>query len=433
MSRVGQSVHRTFQSLSERNFRLYFTGQLISASGTWMNLTASAWLVLHLSNSGIALGLNTTLLFVPVLLFGAFGGVLADRFDKRRILLWTQAGFVVISLTMWTLVGTGVVQLWMVYLLSFVFGMVTAVDNPTRQSFYADLVGVEHVTNAVSLNSAAFTGARIVGPAVAAFLIATAGKNDVTGGIARCFLVDGVSYLAVITALLRMRVADMHPQQRSTRVRGHLKAGLKYVWRTDELRRPLLIMTVVFAMSFNFAVLFPLLAKRTFGGSVVTFGVFSALAGLGSFLGAIVLANRAAHPTMKRLGVFSVACGATLVVVGLAPTLHLEYLAMVPLGFAVMAFMITANTILQVNARPQLRGRVMALYGVVFLGSTPIGAPIAGWIGQHWSARGGLIVGGAFALAMGLVTLWWRRRDPAPASEEPDAVEVETALLPSTA
>jgi MFS family permease len=408
MSRARDSFHRTFQSLSERNFRLYFTGQLISASGTWMNATATAWLVLHLSDSGIALGLNITLLFLPVLLFGAFGGVLADRFDKRRILIWTQMAFVMISLTLWTLVGTGLVRLWMVYVLSLVYGMVTAVDNPTRQSFYADLVGVEHVTNAVSLNSAAFTGARIVGPALAGLLIATAGRA-VTVGIARCFLFDGLSYLAVIAALLRMNVGDMHPQQRTTRTRGHLKAGLHYVWRTDELRRPLLIMTVVFAMSFNFAVLFPLLAKRTFGGTAVTFGALSALAGVGSFLGAIVLANRAARPTMKRLGMFSLATGIALVVVGLAPTLQLEFLAMVPLGFAVMAFMITANTILQINARPQLRGRVMALYGVVFLGSTPIGAPIAGWIGQHWGPRGGLIVGGAFALAMGLVTLRWRR------------------------
>ena len=430
MSRVGVSVQRTFQSLSERNFRLYFIGQLISASGTWMNATATAWLVLHLSNSGIALGLNVTLLFLPVLLFGAFGGVLADRFDKRRILIWTQAAFVVISLTLWTLVGTGLVQLWMVYVLSLVYGMVTALDNPTRQSFYADLVGVEHVTNAVSLNSAAFTGARIVGPALAGLLIATAGK-DVTAGIARCFLVDGVSYLAVITALLLMRVTDLHAQQRSTRERGHLKAGLQYVWRTDELRRPLLVMTVVFAMSFNFAVLFPLLAKRTFGGTAVTFGVLSALAGFGSFLGAIVLANRAARPTMKRLGVFSVASGVALVVVGLAPTLHLEFLAMPPLGFAVMAFMITANTILQVNARPQLRGRVMALYGVVFLGSTPIGAPIAGWIGQHWGPRGGLIVGGAFALAMGLVTLRWRRGESAKAPEE--SVSAVPGALPVSA
>jgi MFS family permease len=427
---VGVSVQRTFQSLSERNFRLYFIGQLISASGTWMNATATAWLVLHLSNSGIALGLNVTLLFLPVLLFGAFGGVLADRFDKRRILIWTQAAFVVISLTLWTLVGTGLVQLWMVYVLSLVYGMVTALDNPTRQSFYADLVGVEHVTNAVSLNSAAFTGARIVGPALAGLLIATAGK-DVTAGIARCFLVDGVSYLAVITALLLMRVTDLHAQQRSTRERGHLKAGLQYVWRTDELRRPLLVMTVVFAMSFNFAVLFPLLAKRTFGGTAVTFGVLSALAGFGSFLGAIVLANRAARPTMKRLGVFSVASGVALVVVGLAPTLHLEFLAMPPLGFAVMAFMITANTILQVNARPQLRGRVMALYGVVFLGSTPIGAPIAGWIGQHWGPRGGLIVGGAFALAMGLVTLRWRRGESAKAPEE--SVSAVPEALPVSA
>jgi MFS family permease len=406
LSRAGKSVRRTFSSLDERNFRLYLVGQLVSAIGTWVNATATAWLVLRLSDSGIALGLNTALLFLPILLFGAFGGVLADRVDKRRILIVTQSLFAVISLTLWVLVGTGAAQLWMVYALSLLNGLVTAVDNPTRQSFYVEMVGTDRVTNAVSLNSATFTGARMVGPALAGLLIYKVGT-------ASCFLLDGLSYMGVIAALVRMRVADMHPQRRTTRERGHLKAGFQYVWRTDELRRPLLVMSVIFALSLNFAVLLPLLATRKFHGGAVTLGALSGMGGLGSFMGAIVLANRAARPTMKRLGVFGVASGVALVAVGVAPSLHLALIAMVPVGFTIMAFMITGNTILQINAKPEVRGRVMALYGIVFLGSTPIGAPIAGWIGQHLGAGTAMVLSGAVALVTGVVTLWLRQRSGA--------------------
>jgi MFS family permease len=426
MSRVGDSFHRTFHSMRQRNFRLYVTGQLVSAAGTWVNATATAWLVLELSGSGFALGLNTALLFSPILVLGPFGGVLADRFDKRRILLVTQSAFAVISLTLWVLTGAGMIHLWSVYALSLLNGVVTAIDHPTRQSFYVEMVGTRNLTNAVSLNSAAFTGARIVGPALAATLIA------VTNGVSLCFLVDGVSYLGVIGAVLAMSVAEMHPQERTTREKGHLTSGLRYVWGSDELRRPLLVMAVVFALSFNFAVLLPLLARRTFLGGAGTFGALSALSGLGSFLGAIALANRGTVPTMKRLGAFAVAAGTALVLAGVAPTLDLALLAMIPLGFSAMAFLITGNTILQVNARPQARGRVMALYGVVFLGSTPIGSPLAGWIGQNLGARAGLVFGGAAALSTGLVTLIRSRHERA--ARETSAVEVvEAGAVPASA
>jgi MFS family permease len=425
MSRVGESLDRTFSSLHQRNFRLYVTGQLVSASGTWINATATAWLVLELSRSGIALGLNTALLFAPILLIGPVGGVLADRFDKRKILLATQSCFAAISFCLWALISSGRVELWMVYALSLLNGVVTAVDNPTRQSFYVEMVGSGHVTNAVSLNSAAFTGAKSVGPALAALLIGTM-------GLASCFLVDGLSYLAVIGALVAMHVEEMHPQARSKRRSGHLVAGLRYVWKTDELRRPLLIMVVVFAISLNFSVLLPLLARRTFAGDVGSFGALSALAGFGSFLGAIVLANRGAKPTVRRLGIFAFATGAALMVAGAAPTLQLALVAMVPLGFSVMAFVITGNTILQVNARPQARGRVMALYGVVFLGSTPIGSPLAGWIGQHLGPRAGLLVAGAAAVSVGLVTLLKWRNEKAAAEAAADDV-VEAGAVPASA
>lgn len=430
MSWIGDSVDRTFSSLHQRNFRLYFIGQLVSASGTWVNFTASTWLVFHLSNSGVALGWNTALLFLPVLLLGAWGGVLADRGDRRRILITTQSCFAAVSITLFILVGTGAVHLWMVYVLSFLNGIVTAFDNPTRQSFYAEMVGEDAVTNAVSLNSAAFTGARMIGPAIAVALI-WALRPRILAGLGLCFLVDAISYVAVILALTKMNVADMHQFRRASRSPGQMKAGLRYIWRTDELRRPLMVMLVVFTMSFNFGTLLPLLAKRTFHGDFGTFASFMALAGLGSLLGAIAIANRAAEPSMRRLGAFALACGVGLAAIGAAPTLPLALVVMLPLGFSVMAFMITANTILQVNARPEMRGRVMALYVMVFLGSTPIGSPIAGWIGQHLGPRDGFEVAAAFALAMGVSTLI--RRASRRADAEMDDASVEAEALPASA
>jgi MFS family permease len=398
--RLRSSAQRTFLSLrTSRNFRLYLFGQLVSSCGTWVNATASAWLVLTLTDSGIALGINVALLFIPVLVLGAWGGVLADRFDKRRILVWTQSAFALIAFSMFLIVVTHVDRLWMVYLLSFAAGVVTAIDNPARQSFYVEMVGEDALTNAVSLNSAAFTGSRILGPAIAATLIATV-------GLAAPFAVDGLSYLAVITALVMMRSAEFHVQERSTRERGHLKAGLQYVWRTDELRRPLLIMAVI----FTFSVLLPLLARVTFDGNAGTLGLLSAAAGLGSCIGALVMANRARTPSMRRLAMGAVTFGVASTAMGLAPSLALAVILMVPAGFTMMAFMITGNTMLQTHAAPRARGRVMALYGVVFLGSTPIGSPIAGWVGQAVGARAGIVGGGLIALGLGIGVLWQVRR-----------------------
>ena len=318
MTPVGLALHRTFHSLHTRNFRIYFIGQVVSVTGTWINATASAWLVLTITNSGFALGVNTALTFLPILLIGAFGGLMADRFDKRKILIGTQIAYAVLALTLFALVQTDVVQLWMVYALSFGAGIVTALDNPTRQSFYIELVGEKDLTNAVSLNSAVFTGTRILGPALAGFMI-------LAGGTALCFLVDGISYIAVIGALLAMRTRDLHVQKRAKSDGAGIREGFRYVWDSPELRRPLLVMTVVFTLSFNFSVLVPLLAKQTFGGTAGTFGTMSALGGLGSFIGALVMANRASArrsvPNLRRLGIFAFASGATFALTAVAPTL----------------------------------------------------------------------------------------------------------------
>ncbi|HZT09529.1 MAG TPA: MFS transporter, partial [Actinomycetota bacterium] len=356
------------------------------------------WLILTLTGSGTALGINAALAFGPVLVLGPWGGVLADRFDKRRILTFTQSTAAVISLSLATIVFTDVVSLWMVFALSLASGIVISIDNPARQSFYVEMVGEGTLTNAVSLNSAAFTGARIIGPAVAGILIATV-------GMAICFLIDGLSYLAVLAALLAMHGAEMHAQRRSTRERGHLVAGLRYVWETDALRRPLLVMAVVFTFVFEWQVLVPLLANHTFHAGPGAFGLLSAAAGLGSFIGAIMAANRNARPSMHGLGVWLAAVGVTMALVSVAPTLPVAMVLMVPIGFFAMSFMITGNTMLQLEAKPQARGRVMALYGVVFLGSTPIGAPLVGWLAELLGPRLMFLAAGSLAVAVAVAVL----------------------------
>jgi MFS family permease len=412
MTRVGLAVHRTFHSLHTRNFRLYFIGQVVSVTGTWLNATASAWLVLRLSDSGFALGLNTALTFLPILLVGAFGGMLADRHDKRKILIVTQAVYASLALTLFILAATDVAQLWMVYALSLAAGLVTALDNPTRQSFYMELVPEDDLTNAVSLNSAVFMGARIVGASAAALVIATI-------GLANCFLIDAISYVAVIGALLAMRPQDLHGGERAPRERGSVRQGFRYVWNTPELRRPLVLMTIVFTFAFNWSVLLPLLAKHTFGGDAATFGVMSALTGVGAFVAALIMANRAASssnaPDLRRLSIWSVASGLALVLTAVAPTLDLAFASMLPLGLTVMIFIISANSMLQLRSLPVFRGRVMALYGMVFLGSTPIGAIITGSLAQHFGARAGFVMGGGAALVAGIGGLWWRSRRPSAA------------------
>ena len=403
MSPFG-AVRQTFSSArANRNFRLFLMGQFVSAIGTWMTFTATGWLVWQLTRSGAALGINAALQFGPMLVIGAFGGVLADRFDKRRILIVTQSLFAVVSVGLAVLVGTHVIVLWMVYTLSVVYGCITAIDNPSRQSFYVEMVGEGSLTNAVSLNSAAFTGARVIGPAIAGLVIAGPGMTW-------CFGLDAVSYLFVLGALLAMRPAEFHTQPRSTRERGHMVAGLKYVWQTDELRRPLIVLAVMFTLVFNWQVLMPLLAEVSFNAGPKEFGLLSAAAGIGSLVGAVTTAHGNRRPGMGRLGVFSLLVGGSMVLVALAPTLGFAMLTMVPLGYAAMCFMITGNTMLQLNAKPQARGRVMALYGIVFLGSTPIGAPIAGWLGQLLGPRVEFALMGAVAGAIGVVVLWMRAR-----------------------
>jgi MFS family permease len=398
VTRAGLAVHRTFHALGHsRNFRLFFVGQAVSVTGTWMQMVATAWLVLQITGSGVALGIDTALAFGPILLFGPLGGVIADRFDKRRILLVTQFAYGLLAIALWGLVAADVVQLWMVYGLSFLQGVVTSIDNPTRQSFYSEMVRPTDLTNAVGLNSAVMTGTRIVGPALAGVLIAGV-------GLEWCFLINGVSYLAVIAGLAMMDSSELRPT-RSHLGPGAIREGLRYVWRTDGLRRPLLLMSVLFLFSFNYSVLIPLFAERTFGGDAGTLGLLLSVMGVGSLGGALVMAGRA-NPNERRLALSAIIVGVVTTLVALAPSLDLAVAGMIPLGAASVAFFITANSTLQLTARPEMRGRVMALYGMVFLGSTPFGGPVAGWLGEHFDARVALAGGGLVALATGALGLW---------------------------
>lgn len=398
MTRAGLAFHRTFHALGHsRNFRLFFAGQAVSVTGTWMQMVATAWLVLRLSGSGVALGVETALAFGPILLLGAWGGSLADRHDKRRLLMIAQASSALLALGLFAIVATDVARLWMVYALASGQGIVTAIEQPTRHSFFAEMVRPGDLMNAISLNSAVMTGTRIVGPALAGAMIAGVGMEW-------CFLLNAVSFLGVIGALKAMRTEELRPQ-RAEREGKAIREGLRYVWRTPQLRRPLVLMAALYLFSFNYSVLMPLFAERTFAGDAGTLGTLLSVMGGGSLIGALALAGRGA-PSERRLALAAVAVGVVTVLVSFAPTLDTAIVAMVPLGVASIVFMTTANSTLQLSARPAMRGRVMALYGMVFLGSAPIGGPVAGWVGEHLGARTGLALGGAVALATGIVGLW---------------------------
>jgi MFS family permease len=403
--RVRALGARTFRSLRIRNYRLFFVGQLVSVTGTWMQTVAQSWLVLNITGSGVALGVTVALQFLPMLLFGMWGGLLADRLDKRRLLIATQGAGGVLALVLWALVAGGVVELWMVYVLAFLLGVVTMVDMPTRQAFVIEMVGPGEVTNAVGLNSAMFNLGRILGPAAAGLTIASF-------GIAPAFLANGISFLAVIGGLLAMRVDELFLRERAARATGEVRAGLRYVWADPALRSTLFLVAVLGTFGFNFVVVLPLLARYDFGGGAGLYSLFTSLMAGGSLAGALFAASRA-EPTRRMLVGSAAAFGVLTLAAAVAPSAALVSVLLVGMGVAVMLFLATANTTLQLNSEPAMRGRVMALYGLVFLGSTPVGGPLLGWISEHWGARYGLGIGGVLSLGAAVVaisTIHVRRR-----------------------
>ena len=408
---MSAALRRPFSSLAVPNYRRYFTGQVVSLSGNWMQIVAEVWLVLQLTGSGVAVGLTTASQFAPILLFGAYGGLLADRFNKRRLLMVTQTAMAAPAVALFALAVTGLVEVWMVVALAFVRGVVNAVDNPARQSFVIEMVGCERVVNAVSLNSVIVHSARMAGPALAGVLIATAGVEP-------CFLLNAVSFAAMIFALARMAPAELSTPPRAPRETGALRASARYVARTPALAVPLAMMALVGTLSFNFQVLLPLLARFTFDGGPQSYALLVTSMGVGSVTGALVTGARSSVTPQLLVG-SSAAFGAFTLLAAAAPTLPLAAVALALVGAASVTFAAGVNSTLQLAVEPQMRGRVLALYSVVFLGSTPIGAPLVGALSELAGPRAGLMLAAvaALAAALGAHVVLRRRGEPlAPAA-----------------
>lgn len=371
--------------------------QLVSVTGNWMQSVAQLWLVLHLTGSALALGFVTAFRFAPILLFTSFGGLVVDRVDKRRMLMVTQAMAGLLAVALAALTLSGEVRIWMVYLIAFGLGCVNIFDGPGRQSFLYEVVGPRRIANAVALNSATITVARVIGPALAGLAIAWVG----TGW---CFLFNGLSYLPVVLGLLLMHVAELHRSPPVSRARGQVREGLRYAWERPQLRAPLLVALAVGLLALNFQVLLPLFATRVFHGGPGTFGSLWSLMACGSLSGALLVAALS-RPSQRLLGAAAVLLGALMCLAALMPVLPLELVALVPLGAAMIVFQATTQSLLQLNSEAAYRGRVMALYATVSAGSTPIGGPLVGWIAEHFGARAAMVQGGVASVLAGLVVL----------------------------
>ena len=383
------ALRRSFSSLAVPNYRRYFTGQLISLSGNWMQIVAEMWLILSLTGSAVAVGVTAALQFLPMLLFGAWGGVLADRWPKRSLLLHTQVLMAIPALGLWALTASDAVVPWMVFALVFARGAVNSIDNPTRQSFVIEMVGPDRVVNAVSLNSVLIHAARIIGPAGAGILIATV-------GVATCFLLNALSFAAMIVALRAMDPARLAAPPRPGRD-GGVGAALRYVRGEPRLLVPLAMMALVGTLAFNFQVILPLLARFAYDGGATAYTALAVAMGIGSVIGALVTGSRS-RVSQRLLVGSATGFGALALLAAAAPTLPLAIAVLVPLGAFTVTFAAAINSTLQLDAAPAMRGRVMALYSVVFLGSTPIGAPIVGLLSELAGPRAGLVLGGFAAL-----------------------------------
>lgn len=391
--RVSEYARRTFSSLGVRNYRLYFLGQAVSLTGTFMQGLANGWLVLTLTESAAAVGIVSALQFGPLLFLGPWGGILADRFPKRRLLFITQGASGALALLLWGLVVTGSVRLWMVYAVAGVLGLVNSLDNPVRQTFVYELVGPEQVGNAVTLHSMALNASRIVGPAIAGALIATA-------GMATCFLVNGVSYAAVLVSLLLMRSSELVRAEPAKRAKGQLRAGFSYVLRTPILRDVLIMTGLVGMLTFEFQVTTAILARRTFGTGAGGYSLLTSAMGIGAVVGGLAIAGLR-RPVKRSIILAALAFGATSALVAVSRTLPVAAVAMALVGAASVAFTSISNTLLQLNASPRMRGRVMSLWSTAYVGSTVIGAPFVGWVGDRYSPQWALAIGAVAALAAG--------------------------------
>ena len=381
-----------FSSLRVRNFRLFATGQVISNTGTWMQRVAQDWLVLELTHgSGTAVGIATGLQFLPLLLFGLWGGMIADRYPKRQVLMVTQGAMGGLALVLGVLAATGAVQPWHIYLLAFGLGLATVVDNPTRQSFAIEMVGRDDLQNAIALNSAVFNLARIAGPALAGIAISLV-------GIPAAFFVNATSYLTVIISLHLMRTSELRPAERVARAKGQLREGLAYVRSRSDLLMTMVLVFFVATFGMNFQVTTALMSRLVFHTGAGRFGIASAVFALGALIGALVAARRSRTGMRLMIGA-ALLFGLLEAATGLMPYYWSFLVLLVPTGLAVILFTTLANSSVQLSVPADMRGRVMGIYMFVFLGGAPLGSPLTGWIAEQYGTRVSLLAGAVISVA----------------------------------
>ena len=381
---------RTFSALAIPNYRRYYGGQAISLVGTWMQTIAQGWLLLTLTDSGTALGLLVAVQMTPILVLGPYGGVIADRVDKRRLMMLVQGCMGSLALVLGILSATGRVQVWHVFVLAGLLGCCTVFDNPTRQAFVLEMVGPDDLRNAVSLNSVLVNAARAVGPAVAGILIATV-------GVSVCFLVNAVSYIAVIVSLATLDRAELRPTVPTPRKPGQLREGLRYVRSTPGLAIPLCMMALIGTLAYEFQVVLPVVARETFHGGPEVYGFMTAAMGIGAVVAGLAVAG-SGRTGLRAIIIAAAGFGLAILLAASAPTLPLELVALTLVGGCSVTFIAIGNTTIQLITRPEMRGRVMSLWAVAFLGTTPLGGPVAGFVAERAGGRAGLLLGGVACL-----------------------------------
>jgi MFS family permease len=394
-----------FRSLRVRNYRLYASGQIVSLTGTWMQRVAQDWLVLTLTNSGTALGIVTALQFGPSLVLGLWGGVLADRYDKRKLLLATQSSLALVALVLGLLDVSGVVQYWHVLVLAGALGVITSFDTPVRQSFVVEMVGRDELANAVAINSTIFNAGRVLGPAIAGLMISGVGTGVV-------FLVNAGSSVAVLVGIGLMRTSELFPAPPLGRARGQLRAGFSYVRGRPDLVLTMVLVFVIGTFGLNFQITTALLAKQVFHRTASGYGLLSTALAVGACVGAVLATRRVRRPTQLFLIVAALVFSVLEIGAGAMPNFDATAVLLVPTGLVMLTFTTAANASVQLGVEPTMRGRVMALYLVCFMGGTPFGAPIIGWVAGAFGPRWGLVGGGLICLfaALGLAALIARRR-----------------------
>ncbi len=390
-----------FRSLKVRNYRLYFTGNVISQTGTWMNRVAQDWLVLQLTNDDpVALGIATALQFGPVLVLSLVAGTVADRYDKRKLLIWLQAILGAVGVALGLAASFHVATIWYVYVACLLVGIAATFDGPTRQSFVMELVGRAEVTNAVALNSMGFNGARIVGPAVAGVLIALTDSGPVMA-------IAGFGYVAVIVSLVRMRASELHVVERQPRAKGQIRAGLKYIAGRRDLKIIMLLVLMVSTFGMNFQLTLAIMAKIVFERDASSYGLLTTMLAVGSLGGALVSARRSDAPRLRLLVGAAIAFGLTELAMGLTHSYDLLALLLIPGGVFMLVFSNAANAALQLGSSAEMRSRVMSIYVLVFLGGAPFVSPLLGYVAQWFGGGAPLWMGGAISAASAVVLGVW--------------------------